>query len=431
MKIPSLPKYNITLYGKVTNISTGEVIREKRNRNGLRSVLLYKNGHKTTVSLARLVLQTFRPLKEGLSDDWMSVLYMDGDRDNIHASNLQWSVDIYYPRVCPGITHPSDAWFPVSWYDDFEVKLEPEILFRNSRTGSSWKPAVGDAGYLQVLTPDGKFLDVHRLLALMFLVHPVDVWHLTVNHKDSNKLNNKLDNLEWATQSENNQYAVDEGNRAYVPTNAKRLVKLYNVETGVVVDHPSVNAVARFLDTNPGHVHSLCTHRQRRGLGYKGFLIKFADDPTPWDEIKNDVQKNQEVYNIAVKDMFSGKVTVYDSLMKTVTGEHINPKTIYRLLGSDVLIPWNGKCFQTYKESMTWPNYPHDIVRVYLRVRNGGRPFKVTYRDGRTEYAAGATEWCNNHPEAKVAVEVLNRSINRDGEWNGIKFEYIDLKQYR
>ena len=41
---------------------------------------------------------------------------------------------------------------------------------------------------------------------LAFCPHP-DADELTVNHKDGNKQNNSLDNLEWCTIAENNKHA--------------------------------------------------------------------------------------------------------------------------------------------------------------------------------------------------------------------------------
>lgn len=48
---------------------------------------------------------------------------------------------------------------------------------------------------------------VHRLVAQAFI--PNTDSKLTVNHKDTNKQNNKADNLEWNTYSENCQHAYD------------------------------------------------------------------------------------------------------------------------------------------------------------------------------------------------------------------------------
>ncbi|HRF69797.1 MAG TPA: NUMOD4 domain-containing protein [Candidatus Pelethenecus sp.] len=47
---------------------------------------------------------------------------------------------------------------------------------------------------------------VHRLVAKTFIPNPQG--KLCVNHKDNNRSNNKVDNLEWVTQKENIQHAV-------------------------------------------------------------------------------------------------------------------------------------------------------------------------------------------------------------------------------
>lgn len=67
-------------------------------------------------------------------------------------------------------------------------------------------------GYLCVnLSRGGKYkiYRVHRLVAETFIPNPD---HLPqVNHKDCNKMNNHIDNLEWCTQQENIRHAVRNG----------------------------------------------------------------------------------------------------------------------------------------------------------------------------------------------------------------------------
>lgn len=62
-----------------------------------------------------------------------------------------------------------------------------------------------------VLYLDGKkkSYKVHRLVALAFIPNPEN--KPQVNHKDTDKSNNKMDNLEWATNSENQRHAFDNG----------------------------------------------------------------------------------------------------------------------------------------------------------------------------------------------------------------------------
>lgn len=51
--------------------------------------------------------------------------------------------------------------------------------------------------------------EVHILVAKTFIPNPNN--YPIVNHKDGNKHNNRVDNLEWVTYSENNQHAYDTG----------------------------------------------------------------------------------------------------------------------------------------------------------------------------------------------------------------------------
>lgn len=72
--------------------------------------------------------------------------------------------------------------------------------------GKPLKPNVSNAGYLRVCyydgTPTRKKVSVHRAVATAWLPGEGQV-----NHKDGDKTNNSVSNLEWCTQSENMRHA--------------------------------------------------------------------------------------------------------------------------------------------------------------------------------------------------------------------------------
>jgi hypothetical protein len=66
-------------------------------------------------------------------------------------------------------------------------------------------------GYLQVsiLTPKYKKLLVHRIVAETYIENPMN--KATVNHKNLDKIDNRVENLEWLTIKENLEHAYKNG----------------------------------------------------------------------------------------------------------------------------------------------------------------------------------------------------------------------------
>jgi len=70
---------------------------------------------------------------------------------------------------------------------------------------------IGANGYRLISVGQKKFL-VHRLIAEAFFGEPPDEFvYKTVNHKNGDKLDNRPENLEWATYKENNLHARSSG----------------------------------------------------------------------------------------------------------------------------------------------------------------------------------------------------------------------------
>lgn len=110
-------------------------------------------------------------------------------------------------------------------------------------------------GYYQIGVNHGKHVNVHRLVAEAFLV--VVHGKTVVNHKDGNKLNNSVDNLEWTTYGENNKHAFVIGLK-------KQAFRVRIVETGEVFS--SVSECARIIGTHEPNIQK-CLKKERHTAG--------------------------------------------------------------------------------------------------------------------------------------------------------------------
>lgn len=98
------------------------------------------------------------------------------------------------------------TWVKIDAVGNYEINEKAEV--RNATTSKILKPFKHKSGYLYVtLCEKGRNHNyrLHRLVAKAFIPNPYDL--KTVNHKDLNKENNSVENLEWMSITDNNRHA--------------------------------------------------------------------------------------------------------------------------------------------------------------------------------------------------------------------------------
>lgn len=182
---------------------------------------------------------------------------------------------------------PGLEWRPVVGYEGYykvsnygDVHSETRVAPRSGTQGDLTLPGkylranVTPKGYLRIqLAKDStrKNFMVHRLVASAFLDNPDQLPE--VNHRDGNKKNNHVANLEWVTESDNQLHAYETGlrepNVKYVVTCPELDITTMGtakMEQAVrAAGHTGVTAAGIWLAMNRGGTHA--------GLTFEGALL--------------------------------------------------------------------------------------------------------------------------------------------------------------
>ncbi len=144
----------------------------------------------------------------------------------------------------------------------------------NSSTKRYLKNRFKNSGYLAVVlyhNSSKKEVSVHRLVAGMFLPNPES--KPQINHKDGDKTNNQVSNLEWCTSKENVNHALSNGLREpMAETNRRTKSKL---STWFHERHGFVKASAADMEKDYYLDHShLSKLRLGKTKSHKGWTYK-------------------------------------------------------------------------------------------------------------------------------------------------------------
>ena len=107
---------------------------------------------------------------------------------------------------------PDEIWRPIPDYEGYHESSYGRAKSFKNGTVKILKPHLSKNGYLRVTLFKGgkhKHFSVARLVATLFIPNPEGKQQ--VNHRDGNKFNNHVSNLEWATALENQLHAYETG----------------------------------------------------------------------------------------------------------------------------------------------------------------------------------------------------------------------------
>jgi hypothetical protein len=153
-------------------------------------------------------------------------------------------------------------------YKKYKDNIEVSDCGNIKVNGIIKKPYKDKNGYLIVVI-NKKQYKVHRLVALTFIDNPYN--KKEVNHKDMNKENNNVSNLEWNTHLENMQHAFR--NKNIGMSRNKKIVQ-HKLDGEVIKVWNSIKEATETLNISTGNISKCCRGKINRTGIYKwSYLI--------------------------------------------------------------------------------------------------------------------------------------------------------------
>lgn len=152
-------------------------------------------------------------------------------------------------------------WKVSDLYPNYEVSDQGEV--RNAKTKKLLSLKKKIRGYVYVhLHQDGKskVVTVHRLIASAFIPNPNNLE--TVNHINYIKDDNRVENLEWMSYSENS------GNKNPDNIIVRKQIEQLDLNGNILAEFDSISQAARELHINRGNINQVCLGKLKTAGGY-------------------------------------------------------------------------------------------------------------------------------------------------------------------
>lgn len=184
-----------------------------------------------------------------------------------------------------------EIWKPIKGYEglyevsslarvrslDRNVKSKASLSGYSKVKGRILSQGVASNGYCMVALyrdKEQKCRTVHSLIADAFIPNPSNF--PCINHINGIRTDNRIENLEWVTYSENNYHAVRELGRA-APWKGKfgkdnphsKAVQQFTMDGELIAEYVSAKDAARKLKTSQGRISDCCRGEKAHHLGFK------------------------------------------------------------------------------------------------------------------------------------------------------------------
>jgi len=365
--VPYFSLYQCSKSGEIKNIKTGKILKPFKTLDGyLRPCLINDEGKPKSISVHKIIATTWIPNPESkptvnhinkIRDDnrvinleWATQKEQaehkvkfnkdNNIRINTNSGRPIWKCDLVTKEkiqlydsltsaskdvngVIDKISKAARNILPYAcgfyWiYDDLSKKDKPDEkwkLYKKIKKNIYFISNCGNVknknrqlktnrknedGYRHI-TIDNKIHLVHVIVARKFIPNPENL--PIVNHKDGNKSNNHVDNLEWFTHQLNAQHAIDTGLRSDI----KKVVH-YDENNNILGIYTSCTSAGEALNICGKVIHDYCTNKVKQCHGMK-LKVKYLAETDDIVNKKIDPETIPEIDGVNLKKV---KIVHYD-----------------------------------------------------------------------------------------------------------------------
>ena len=209
-------------------------------------------------------------------------------------------------------TLPGEVW---KKYQTWEVSNMGRIRTKKGHITYGFNQG---GGYVSFHDGKSKSTVVHVMVAKAFIPNPENL--PVVNHKDGNKTNNKVENLEWTTYSGNAKHA----HRMALIKRSKSLdisVEQYDLKGNYIQTFESLSQAGKELGFHHGVISKVCQGIFKQTHGY---IFKFAEPEKK--PVKRSYRKSAKIDHIDEKDNL---IRSYGSPMEAGKALGVSPSNIH------------------------------------------------------------------------------------------------------
>lgn len=168
----------------------------------------------------------------------------------------------FFLYIC-SMSDKTEIWGEIPIYKNYNISSYGRV--QNIVTGRILRLQVRKDGYIRIgLCSDSlqKIFRVHRLVGLVFISNPDN--KPQINHKDFDKANNRVENLEWVT---------DEENKAHYGKSTSKPVRCVCECGNHIKDYSSINEASRITGIHYNAIGSNLYGKTVRCGGYRWKFI--------------------------------------------------------------------------------------------------------------------------------------------------------------